>query len=436
MKKIIGTLLAISLFLLSGCSKDTITSPPLDKTSGKVLLKIDKTNAPQNVVSIIAYLSRTGYDTLKGSLNLRSDTSADILIQNIPAGQWHLTVNAMNDSNIVVYSGETNVTILDGLTVQVNLTLTPTGQGKGNIYIVVNWGTGSNWIDYNLNPIFTPDDNPSFPNQVSTSKIIYDNGKYKMWYMCTYNAGKTNVWYAESSDGIDWQNKFTYPVFTSGNTGSWDDYSVGPGSIIKDGNKYLMYYNGWQSLYGVWQIGLAESNDGVTWVRYPNPVLRADSSSNFKIGAQSVLKINGKYYMYYTSSPFGYYDNMRINLAISSDGINWIKYSTNPILKPTENWEGVGINFPAVIYDNNHFIMIYNNADRTKFGIAYSDDGINWKKSLKPTLTTQDTQIRWEQIAYPFITKFGNEYWLYYTGTPISHSYRGEICFAKSLKLY
>ncbi len=433
--KYVFLLLVCALVLYNGCIKYTITSPD-NNTKGKVSLQIDKTNAPQNVVRVIAYLSRTNYATLSGELNLLDSSSAQITFNDVPAGTWHLKVDALTADSLVVYSGEADVQVNDGFTTQVNLTLVPTGNGKGSIYIFVRWGTGSNWIDYSLNPIFTSNDNPTFPNQVSTSKVIYDNGKYRMWYMCTYNGGRNNVWYAESLDGIHWQNKFTYPVFASGNTGSWDDYGVAPGSIIKDGNKYLMYYTGWRSIYGVWQIGLAESNDGITWLRYPNPILKADSSSNFKIGVTSVLKINGKYYMYYTSSPLGYYDNMRINLAISSDGINWTRYPANPVLKPTESWEGVGINFPAVIYDNNHFIMIYNNTDRTKLGIANSDDGINWKKSLTPTFTTRDTQKKWEQAAYPFLTKFGNEYWLYYTGTPPSSSDKGEICFAKSLKLY
>ena len=77
MKIVIGFLLTVSLFFFVSCSKDTITSPLLNKASGTVSLQIDKTNAPQNVVNIVAYLSRVGYDTLTGNLNLQSNSSAD-----------------------------------------------------------------------------------------------------------------------------------------------------------------------------------------------------------------------------------------------------------------------------------------------------------------------------------------------------------------------
>lgn len=435
--KLISLLLLIFFALLIGsCSRELPTSPEntTDK-SGSLSLNIDKTTTPKDVVNVIAYLTRVNYDTLSGELNLLSSNSASISFEDVFAGTWHLKVDATNADNVVIYTGETDIQVVAGTIIQVNLTLFPVGQGKGNIYIFVNWGSNSRWVDYNLNPILTTEDNPSLPNQVSTCKIIYDNSIYKMWYLCTYSAGKTNVWYAESPDGIHWQNKFDHPVFTNGTPGSWDDYAVSPGFIIKNGAQYLMYYNGWQSTNGYRQIGLATSSDGINWERYQNPVLESDSSEYAKLGIVSVLKVNGLYYMYYSTNPIDYYDNMRINLATSSDGINWTKYYDNPILGPTEAWEGVGITYPSVIFDNNHFIMIYGNTDRTKFGIAYSDDGINWNKSSQPVFTLQDTQTQYEQINYPYLTKSGNEYRLYYTATPLNTYPKTILCLARSLNL-
>ncbi len=314
-----------------------------------------------------------------------------------------------------------------------SLTLYPTGNGTGDVYIYVTWADQNSWIDYNYNPIFTPSDNPSDPYAVSTSKVIYDNGIYKMWYLCTYNAGKGNVWYAESKDGVNWQNKFDGPIFENGAFNSWDGYTVGPGAILKENTIYKMYYNGWNDQYGQWQVGLAASADGIHWERYSEPVLKADSLNEFKVGATTVIKVDDMYYMFYGSSSIYNYDYMRINLATSSDGINWEKYSGNPILSPTESWEGIGVTFPAVIFDNNQFIMIYSSVDRTKFGIAYSNDGKTWTKSSKYILSNQMTKTKWIQINYPFLMKVNNEYRLYYTGTSANGTV--EICLAKTLNL-
>ncbi len=422
------------VIIMSGCTKNSPTSPNQETVkNGSVSLAFDKTTAPQNVVNIIAYLTRANYDTLKGDLNLLSTSSADIKINDIPVGTWHLKVDAMNADSTVVYSGESDVQINEGVVSQVNLTLIPTGNGQGSIYILVNWGKElSNFTDYIMNPIFTPSQNPTLPNGVSTSKIIVDNGIYKMWYLSTYNAGMSNIWYAESQDGKVWQNIFNKPVFTRGVTGSWDDYTVGPGAILKEGDQYVMYYNGWQSQGGKWQIGVAFSSDGINWQRSDSPILIGDSVNNIKVTVQSVLKVNNTYYMYYTSHDINNYDKMIINLATSSDGIKWNKYQNNPILIADQSWEGIGISFPAVIFDNGQFIMIYQNTDRSKFGVAYSGDGKNWTKRAKYIFSISDTKNNPNQIDYPFLVKSGNEYRLYYSAVNGSNII---ICLATALSL-
>ena len=66
--------------------------------------------------------------------------------------------------------------------------------------------------------------------------------------------------------------------------------------------------------------------------------------------------------------------------------------------------------------------MIYSSTDRTKFGIAYSNNGINWNKSSAPTFTVEDTNQDLEQINYPYLIKVENEYRLYYNGTTLDNS--------------
>ncbi len=435
MNKFIGSLIILLVLILTGCSRDSITSPQSNKTSGQVSLQFDKVNAPKNVVNITAYLTRTGYDTLKGTLNLLNDSSADIFIQNIPAGQWHLTVNALNDSNVVVYSGETDVTITDGFTTQVNLTLISTGQGFGNVYIIVNWANNQPiFIDYLANPVFTIVQNPSYPNSVSEAKILFENGIYKMWYLSGYNSARGNIWYAESNDGIHWNNKLNHPVLCPDSIGAWDNLTVGGGTVIKDDGIYKMYFNGVNSPFGQSQIGLAISTDGIVWSKYFYPVLKADSLQNFHLGTESVIKFNGTYYMYYQSSPINNYNSVVINLATSTDGLIWTNYNKNPILIPTLSWEGSGISYPSVINDEKQFLMIYQTMRRNAFGIAYSSDGINWtKKYQNPVFTKNDAIQNYIEINYPFLLKTGNEYRIYYTGA--INSIQQCISFARSYNI-
>lgn len=73
--------------------------------------------------------------------------------------------------------------------------------------------------------------------------------------------------------------------------------------------------------------------------------------------------------------------------ATSSDGINWTKYENNPILVPSQSWEGGEIVIiPKVVVEDSIFHIWYasghsfdqqNPAKEYKIGYAASTDGIN-----------------------------------------------------------
>jgi hypothetical protein len=94
-------------------------------------------------VKVKASLSRINYDSITLEMNLVSEISSDIFFENVLTGTWHLLVEALNKSGAVVYKGETDVTVLEGVTTAVNLVLSPSEEGTGNIYIYVTWGTKS-----------------------------------------------------------------------------------------------------------------------------------------------------------------------------------------------------------------------------------------------------------------------------------------------------
>ncbi len=77
-----------------------------------------------------------------------------------------------------------------------------------------------------------------------------------------------------------------------GAQGSWDDLAVHPGAIIFDEGLYSMFYVGFSDINGNWGIGLAESEDGINWEKYPNPVLMSTTGWEYQIASSSVLKID------------------------------------------------------------------------------------------------------------------------------------------------
>lgn len=117
---------------------DESTNPDIQSVeSGSMLMKINMTTAPLEVVSISGYLTRTGYDTIFIDFVV-DEQFAQAYVQNIPLGSWTLTVNAMNSENIIIFSGKTTILIMPGEN-SVDLILNPT---TGNLEINVTWGNG------------------------------------------------------------------------------------------------------------------------------------------------------------------------------------------------------------------------------------------------------------------------------------------------------
>lgn len=426
------SVLFFSLIFFS-CKENQVVNPSYTNNEGNILFKIDRQNAPDNVAIVTAKLTRSGFTTISQSLNIQSDTTADLTVQNVAVGTWHLKVEAFSNNNVLLYSGETDVVVQDGITTQVSLVLQPVATGVGNIYIFVTWGVStSEWTDYINNPILKNSTNSTFEvGGLIHPTVLLENGVYKMWYAGVQPNARTTVHLAVSTNGKVWEKVQIAPVFSPSDSG-WDSQSVQCGTVIKKENIYLMYYFGYSDQFSGWKIGLATSSDGLNWTRRAEPILEGDSIHGNQLTISAVVKWNNSYYMYYTvrNAP-----NPRIYLAKSNDGINWVKHSSSPILYPTFSWEGNSVYEPSVIHDDNQFKMVYMTAsgyESKNFGYATSSDGINWTKRTQPTFSANKTRNGWGgfDIAYPYLLRDNTELKLYYCGIGTgSSTYRIGVAF-------
>ncbi|MBX2975145.1 MAG: hypothetical protein KF721_03355 [Ignavibacteriaceae bacterium] len=419
--KIIFSIL-FSILLFSSCSRDSNINSPSDSDKlGGLLLKIDKENAPSNVAVVTAKLSRTGFQTITSSMNILSDSSASLQLSNIVVGTWNLTVEALNLQNVVVYRGVTQVNVLENLVSNISLVLNPVSSGMGSISITVTWGNSnptppSEWIDYQNNPLLSPQN--SFETYgVAQSYVTEINNSFMMYYTGVLEGARKNILLAQSSDGISWTRHSNTPIIEP-TANSWDGLAVHAGPIINVDGQYRMYYSGYASSSGQWGIGLAYSNDGITWTKQLEPViLGIPNSWDYQIAAWSIQKIGNVYYLYYGGKSSN--SVMKIGIATSSDGLIWTRLNSNPILSPTQSWETSGVYQPSVIKDGEIYKMVYFNGASTCFGMATSTNGVDWTKNINnPIFTTQNTINNWAtDIAYPCVIKVGTEYRIYYSGT-------------------
>jgi len=364
-------------------------------------------------------MTRENHTPIVANLNLTSDTTATLLIQEIAIGSWHLLVQAYDNNNNVAYEGETSVTINENQTTSVNLVLQPNSTGKGDVLIYVSWGnilSHPQWNDYQNSPFFFRQGDENDMMGIVSRHILYEDNIYKMWFTTLTSQWTGRIFYATSTDGIQWQRVSNQPVLNVSQN-SWDSRSVGNGPVIRINGAYRIYYGGRTSDNAHNHIGMAVSQDGLTWEKFPTPIIYAEPGWEFQLGASDIIKINGIYHLYY----YGYSNNSyKIGLATSLDGVVWNKYPGNPILSPTKPWEGSGIYHPTVYLDDGLYKMIYMTSSTTTsgLGMAYSSDGKNWTKyNNNPVFTTSRLTNNWAyRIGFPSVIKIDNSYRLYYSG--------------------
>ncbi|MGH7496010.1 MAG: T9SS type A sorting domain-containing protein [bacterium] len=265
--------------------------------------------------------------------------------------------------------------------------------GLGTLQIGYAWSlNGISWRRYARNPVLSPGHHWE-AGVVVTPAVIKDGETFKMWYGAA-GVPPRIIGYATSADGLAW-NKHSDPVLQLGSLREWDGGIIGPGSIRKENEVYKMWYWAGQESWplSVIQVGLAISQDGINWIKFDDPSTTEAAFSN----SDPVLRVGNP----------GEWDQHRV-------------------------WS------PAVLATETGYEMWY--AGRAGYttppqlvGYATSRDGITWQKS-------QDNPVIGDRPAWGFsyltssVLEFKGYYHLWFTSFPFANDgQRAEIGYAKSV---
>ena len=231
-----------------------------------------------------------------------------------------------------------------------------------------------------------------------------------------------------NSTNLGWKKYGNSQVLGNEKTGTLFDPTV----IIEDG-KYIMYVSSRANS----SISISQSEDGYTW---SEPVIVFGPSENSKwdkvINRCSIVKKDGKYYMYYTGQEG---ETSKIGVAVSEDGINFEKMVADPVIIPEYDYEGTNTMNPYVIWDEEEqlFKMWYAAGEYIEpdaICYATSTDGINWKKYDKnPIIKATNKEENYDnyKVGACEVYKLSeNDYLMFYIGYTDLNTAR--IFYAKS----
>ncbi|RMG95064.1 MAG: hypothetical protein D6706_12890, partial [Chloroflexi bacterium] len=130
------------------------------------------------------------------------------------------------------------------------------------------------------------------------------------------------------------------PVMDFGASGSWDEGAVLLPFVIQDGDTLKMWYAGsaQSHIFGGLNIGYAWSLDGINWTRYSgNPVMteRPGEWDDWEVADPVVLQDGDTLRMWYGGRPLSSPSSPAggaIGYATSVDGIHWNRLSA-PVLE-------------------------------------------------------------------------------------------------------
>ncbi len=168
------------------------------------------------------------------------------------------------------------------------------------------------------------------------------------------------------------------PAFMPGVNGTYDDVSIMAPDVLFYEDQYHMWYSGYDGER--MRICHATSTDGLDWVRdTANPILTSDPDSWMSNGITlpRVLIVDGVFHMWFLT-------NDRTGHATSTDGIDWL-FTDGPVLDVTlGDWDSDMAAISDVIYRDSLFHAWYtgSNNGMQNIGYATSSDGIEWVKDV------------------------------------------------------
>jgi len=244
-----------------------------------------------------------------------------------------------------------------------------------------------------------------FTGANSGSNPSADAMYYRVWYWHGGLYAITDLYYAESADGLIWYNDQSLQQGTPkiiGEATGWNRASYGPAEVFYNASaintganpfdySFVMYYDG--SSGGTESIGLGYSVDGITWIGYDaddngvaDPVFAGsgylgnsswDCSSpswdcNY-VSRGSVFKTTTGFELWYSGGTGAV--NHGIGHAVSRDGLTWTRDPRGTIFAKSDGiaWRDDRTYTPMVLLIDGGLKMWFTGKNSTEYRIGLAE---------------------------------------------------------------
>ena len=239
-------------------------------------------------------------------------------------------------------------------------------KGKTSICLSVSNNGGTSFQKYH-GVIIAPDAGHTFAVSPAVAKMG------STWLMVYEESHVSNVYWAQSSDGVKWSKKGK--LLKHGKSGQWDSGAIATPGILVDGLFVNVFYAGFPTGGKHMSIGYAWGvSMSLVFKTSTNPVFKPPASG-WDAGQRSMgrlVKEGTHYYMVYEGATKDFTCNksnrygwgMARTTALKS---GWSTHPQNPFGQSSQKKYGCGNDMPSIFrrYDGWYFVY-HTSADTTK----------------------------------------------------------------------
>ena len=214
-----------------------------------------------------------------------------------------------------------------------------------------------------LHSTLSPEPKSGWEDLVNRNCVLKIGNTFKMWYTGQAN-GRSYIGYAESDDGLNFHRVQTEPVLVPETP--WENLSVMNPCVLFENGRYRMWYSAGET-FEPNVLCYAESCNGLHWEKSPlNPILTNAPQNIYereRIGGCQILPHKELGYLLFY---IGYRDihTACICCACSRDGVtSFRRCRHNPLILPTPGaWDADSCYKPSAVYDEaeNKWRIWYN----------------------------------------------------------------------------
>jgi predicted GH43/DUF377 family glycosyl hydrolase len=259
---------------------------------------------------------------------------------------------------------------------------------------------------------------------------MFRNG-FKGW------PNSVQIGYLTSPDGLVWTEATEEPVMRTLDV-PYAEVAALASSALVEGDTWVLYFYTWNTRSGIsnGDIGRATSSDPLgPWTPDDAPVLTRGAAGEWdaqQVSTPDVVKLDdGSYRMHYTGHDST--GRRMIGMATSDDGITWTKYDdpstsvapfadSDPIFTPAEDWEAGDVHQPRVVQSPEGWVMIYRAQGQgrgmMRLGLATSDDGLHWTRADANPIWKPDNVPGGAAFWYTALAYHNDTYYLYVETAP------------------